>query len=539
MKRSWTVFFSGLIAGFGALAFNFLLRLANITPYPPEAALNAFLTVVPASIEEPAVQQFGDFAGQLGLIIATIIAAVVYGLLAVAFDRFLARRLISKTVSKFESLIAFSFIPWLLFGLVLFPIAGASLFGQSSAFASPSGSWTFPLSLLLVQGVFILLFSPRYTLDASFVAGRPHRSQGREGDSRRDFLEKGAIGALAVIAAVIGISSLGALLTPQIEATGGSTAIDLNGAPAIFSDPRLQALVDSEVTTNGSFYRVAIDVLDPTVDVSGWSLAVDGLVASPKNYSLSDLQSLPSQAQYTTLECVSNTINGDLISNAKWTGVKLSDLLQDAGGAQQSASYVVFYSVDGYSVGIPLSKALMPDSMIAYSMNDQPLPVRHGFPLRGLIPGLYGMMSAKWVNRISLVDSTYQGFWQTRGWTNNAAVNTVAFIVSPQTGVELSLSKNNGSIIVAGYAFAGNRGIQKVEVSFDQGKTWQAAELKPALSGDTWALWAYEWTPPSTGSYGIYARATDGSGSLQTSQATDNFPNGATGYAYINVGVAS
>jgi hypothetical protein len=293
------------------------------------------------------------------------------------------------------------------------------------------------------------------------------------------------------------------------------------------------------VTPDDSFYRVAIDVIDPSVNAAEWSLIVDGMVGQPKTYKIQDVQSLPQTVQYTTFECVSNEIDGGLISNAKWAGVKLSDLFGDVGGVQGGAVYVVFSSVDGYSVGIPLAKAVMPDSIIAYEMNDQPLPTAHGYPLRGVIPGLYGMMSAKWITHISVLGSDYQGYWQTRGWTNNATVNTVSFLVTPETGSQVSLSQNGGSIILGGYAFAGDRGVSKVEVSFDQGKTWQPAQLKQPLSELTWALWAYEWTPSKTGEYVVFIRATDGNGQTQTSAVTDTFPNGATGYAYATIEVAS
>ncbi|MDV3294149.1 MAG: molybdopterin-dependent oxidoreductase [Nitrososphaerales archaeon] len=530
-RKTTSLFLAGFVSGLVALAFNFLLRLGGLAAYPPESALAVFLRIVPASIEEPAVQGLGELAGQLGLGVATLIAAGVYGLLTILFDRFLSGRLAGRRLGSFEGLLTLGFVSWVLFGLVVLPLSGDSFFGSGSAFASPSAFWAYPLTLLLVQGVFALVLSPRYQWLPA-IAG----TKGADA-SRRGFLEKSAVGLLAAIAGIMSIGGLGSLFSAPIQVTGGSQPIDLQDAPAIFSDPRLSTLVESEQTPNDSFYRVAIDIIDPAVDLSGWSLTVSGLVGSPKTYTLQEIQALPQAVQYTTLECVSNQINGDLISNAKWTGVRISDLLQDAGGPWSGAKYIVFYSVDGYSVGIPLSKALMPDSLLAYSMNGQPLPVRHGYPLRGLIPGLYGMMSAKWVKQISLLDSEYHGYWQTRGWTNGASINTVSFIVIPGPGGQVSLSKNGGSVVLAGYAFAGDRGISKVELSFDQGKTWQLAQLKKALSNLTWALWAYEWTPSATGGLIVYARATDASGQTQTSAVTGTFPNGATGYAAIGINV--
>jgi DMSO/TMAO reductase YedYZ molybdopterin-dependent catalytic subunit len=539
-SRTLSIFAGGFVAGLVAVAFNFLLRLAGLAVFPPEAALNAFLSVIPASIEEPMVQQLGDFAGQLGLIIASLIAAAVYGLLALVFDRLLAARLLSRSLSVFESLLVFAFVPWLLFGVVLFPLVGASLFGVSSPSVSTSNVWVLPFSLLLVQGVFALVFAPRYSSKAALLVPNRSMTQGpRGGPSRREFIEKGAIAALALVGGIFGLASLGSLTSSQIQPSGGGMPLDLQDAPAIFRDPRLKSLVDSEATPNGSFYRVAIDVIDPSVNASTWALKVAGFVNSPKTYALQSLQALPQASQYTTLECVSNNINGNLVSNAKWTGVRISDLLHDAGDAQAQASYVAFTSIDGYSVGVPLSRAMKQDSLLAYSMNDQPLPIGHGYPLRAVIPGLYGMMSAKWVTGVQVVGATYEGYWQTRGWTNDATINTVAFIVEPHDAGQISLSQNNGSVIVAGYAFAGDRGVSKVEVSFDGGKTWQQAELKKPISNLTWALWAYEWRPSSTGEKAILARATDGGGQLQSSTPTGTFPSGATGYAFINTYIGS
>jgi DMSO/TMAO reductase YedYZ molybdopterin-dependent catalytic subunit len=532
-RRALTLFLLGSLAGLVALAFNFLLRLGGIAAFPPESALTAFLGVIPASIEEPMVQQFGDFAGQLGLFIATLIAAATYGVILLVYDRYGAKRAASLGIGRFEGLLALGLVPWLLFGLVLFPLGGDAFFGAASPFASSSQVWAFPLTLLLTQCVFawVLWFGYRPSQPVPAPRRKNVFGQGIRGReaSRREFIEMGVIGFFAVVGAAVGLSSLGSLFSTPVQVTGGSQPIDLQDAPAIFRDPRLASFVGSELTPVDNFYRVAIDVLDPTVAASSWSLKVDGMVNAPKSYSLQDVQALPQTSEYSTFECVSNEVNGNLISTAKWTGVKISDILADAGGVQSGSIYLVFYSVDGYSVGIPLAKAMMDDSLLAYTMNDQPLPTKHGYPLRAVIPGYYGMMSPKWINRISVVPSVYDGYWQTRGWTNNATVHTETFIAVPSAST-VSLSQNGGSIIIAGYAFAGDRGISKVEVSLDNGKTWQVAELKRPLSNLAWALWAYEWQPPATGEYQIVARATDGNGSVQTSVVTDTFPNGATGY---------
>ena len=538
-------FLTGTAAGVVALLFNLFLRVGSIAPYPPESAIESFLKLVPASIEEPAVQRLGDLAGQLGLVAASIVAVVIYGILGVIFEREVSQRLSSLT--RFEKALSYSLVPWILFGAVLMPIFGVSLFGTLSVFADSNSPWLFPLSLLFVQLVYTSAFyyisgkkgEERRRISKSEIRTTHSSVSSARGLSRRSFVEKGVLGAGILVLSLGSIDRILATLSPSPISGPPNSPIALKDAPAIFEDPRLAPLVDDEVTPNNSFYRVAIDLFDPSVDASTWTLSVSGLVGSQKSYTLSSLRErFQPVDQYNTFECVSNLVNGNLIGNAKWSGVRFSDLLKDAGGASSSsAQYMVFYSVDGYSVGIPLSRALMPDSMLAYAMNDQPLPQKHGYPLRAVIPGLYGMMSAKWITRIELVDSPYSGFWQTRGWSSTAQVQTLAFIMIPQDGGIVSLKQYNGSVVLGGVAYAGDRGISKVEISTDQGKTWQEAQLKPAISNLTWRLWAYDWHPPATGLYFIYARATDGTGSLQTDQDTGTFPNGATGYAITSVNV--
>jgi DMSO/TMAO reductase YedYZ molybdopterin-dependent catalytic subunit len=384
------------------------------------------------------------------------------------FERYYAPRMQGIEISRFEKFLIFSLIPWLFFGVIVLPLVGVSLFGISSGVGNASTAiWLFPLALLLSNFVYGAVMSWEYSDLKVFTPGKSGTAiskssapKVRESSSvsRRSFVEKGAIalGALALMA-----TSLDSLLTasgsaPQTppagsNATSSGTPINLAGAPAIFADPRLATLVDSEITSNDNFYRVAIDVFDPSVDLSSWSLQVGGVNGSGKTYTLQELQSLPEQKEYNTFECVSNVINGGLVSNAEWGGVKLSDLFSDAGGVPQGAQNVVFYSVDGYSVAIPIATALNSKSMVAYEMNGVSLPQKHGYPLRAVIPGLYGMMSAKWVRKIQIINSSYSGYWQTRGWSSVGTVMTVAFITVPGDGAQASLSQNKGTILLGGY----------------------------------------------------------------------------------------
>ena len=553
LKELWSPFIRGAIAGFIALAVNFFFRLGGFVPFPPESAIEAFIKIIPESIQEPSVQTLGDLAGELGLLIATLVAVAAYGIMGIIFEKVYAPRIKGvRKISTFEKFLLYSSVLWIFFGLLIFPLTGESFFGINGLIASSTAVWSFPLILLLVQAIYCLGLAWQYKYDSILKAPKPIREKTDaplsypsytikpKSVARREFLEKGV---LTVGALGLAFLSLDSLLPPLLASTSSGipvgTSYTMTGTPTIFSDQRLAQLVNSEVTSNDNFYRVAIDIFDPSVNASTWNLQLAGLVGNPKSYTLQDLKNLPLTEEYNTFECVSNNINGNLISNAKWSGVKISDLLNDAGGAQSGANYVVFYSVDGYSVALPIAKVMMPDSILAYEMNGVDLPTRHGYPLRAVIPGIYGMMSGKWLNKIELTGSAYSGYWQTRGWTSNATVETLAFLTVPGDGASASLSKNNGSVILGGVAYAGDRGISKVEVSVDQGKTWQVAQLKPEISPLTWRLWAYEWAPSSAGNYEVYARATDGTGATQTSQATPTYPNGATGYAMIAVNVTS
>lgn len=546
--RPRELFGRGFSSGLIVLFLWFIIRLGGLAPFPPESALVSLFSVIPESIEEPAVQSLGDAAGLLGLLGAIIITAAVYGLLSIIFERhFVSRVSASLRLSRLETTLVYATVPWLLFGAVVLPLTGESLFGMGSNISPGSIVLIFPFTMLLVQLLWGLMLFGRTPVP---VSPQPMKRGGGVEEmvpkdvDRRTFIERVVVlgGSAALIIASLG-SAIGTLISEGGLIAGTGTSIRsgspvYNGSvPQIFSDPRLAPLVNSELTSNDSFYRVAIDIFDPNVAASEWSLYLDGLVANPKSYALTDLQKLHKAQQYSTFECVSNLVNGDLISNAQWGGVRLSDLFADAGGVSTSTKYVVFHSVDGYTVGIPIATALKPESMLAYEMNGVPLPQRHGYPLRAVIPGLYGMMSAKWIRQIDLSDSEYTGYWQSRGWSNDATVQTTVFVRIPGDGSSVSLSQNGGSVLMGGMAFAGDRGISKVEVSIDGGKTWEQATLKPPSSGLAWVLWAYEWRPSTTGEYSVYARATDGNGQVQTDIQADPFPSGATGYVMSTVTV--
>jgi DMSO/TMAO reductase YedYZ molybdopterin-dependent catalytic subunit len=280
-----------------------------------------------------------------------------------------------------------------------------------------------------------------------------------------------------------------------------------------------------EVTPNEKFYTISINLFDPTINPKTWKLTLHGLVEKPLRLSLEELKALPPYEEYVTFACISNEVGGKLISNAKWKGVPLRALLEMA-QLKPEAHKVILRSDDGYSTGIPLERCMRPQTFLAYEMNGHQLPDSHGFPLRAVIPGYYGMKQPKWLTEIEVVADDYQGYWEERGWADEAVVKTLSRLDVPVHRAQLPVSGTP----IGGIAFAGDRGIQKVEFSHDGGKTWQMATVKAPLSPYAWTLWAAELALPGRGDYVLAVRATDGQGTLQDERVSEPLPDGASGY---------
>jgi hypothetical protein len=250
--------------------------------------------------------------------------------------------------------------------------------------------------------------------------------------------------------------------------------------------------------------------------------------------SLADLRALPSVTEYVTLECISNDVGGPQMSTGQFTGVKLSDLIALA-SPRPNGTWAAFRSVDDYAESLPMSLISSQDSiLVAYDLDGSPLPTGHGFPARVVVPGHYGMKGPKWLRSIDLVDHESGGYWEQQGWDHNAVVKTTSRFDTPRDGVIYKL----GAISLAGVAFSGIRGISKVEYSTDGGRSWNNATLDAPLSALAWTLWSGTWTPPGEGSYTLVVRATDGSGSLQSSSSAASFPSGSSGYHTIRIDVS-
>ncbi|WP_456412476.1 sulfite oxidase, partial [Oceanithermus profundus] len=278
-----------------------------------------------------------------------------------------------------------------------------------------------------------------------------------------------------------------------------------------------------EITPTEDHYQVSKNVVNPRLRADRWRFEIGGLVETPLTLTLEDLKALPAVERPSTLICISNPVGGKLVGNSVWTGVRLRDLLERA-GVRPEATELVLRAADNYSDSFPLEAALYEETILAYLQNGEPLTPDHGFPARLLVPGIYGMKNVKWLTRIELAGEDYRGYWQKRGWSDRAVVRTMSRI---DTGV--ATPTGDGRVAIGGVAFAGRRGVRAVEVSFDDGRSWQAAELKPGSSRITWTLWRYLWKA-EPGTYAVTVRAVDGEGRTQDPTPRPPLPDGATGY---------
>jgi DMSO/TMAO reductase YedYZ molybdopterin-dependent catalytic subunit len=383
-----------------------------------------------------------------------------------------------------------------------------------------------------------LLAAGRAPARAETGAGASGRARMASPDwSRRGFLLQA--GGIAVASSVAGV--VGRRLLDGPAASGGAlpslprpTTVATIPAGADLG----QAGVTPLVMPNESFYRIDTALIAPSVDAATWRLRVHGMVDHEVTLSYADLGELPLIEQYVTIACVSNEVGGNLVGNAKWTGVKLRDVLAMA-GVQPGATQLVGRSVDGWTAGMPTAWVMDParEPMIALKMNDEPLPRNHGFPARLIVPGLYGYVSAtKWLSDLELTPlEAFDGYWVPLGWSKEGPILTQSRIDTPQTGSNVPA----GRVPVAGIAWAPDRGVRAVEVSVDDGP-WQPAQLSVPISDATWVQWLFAWDAAAAGRgrHRISVRATDGTGVVQTDEVTPPAPDGARGHHTIQVNIA-
>ncbi len=483
----------GALAGLVLVALMYLASLLlDLKPLTQE--LNEpLLSIMPGFVFGFLIdnlQHAGKVVEEFGLIVAVIAGLGVLG----AAWAWTALRW------RFQySALVFAAAGWLVVVVLLLPIAGDGPFGLASGVTTPL-VWA---ALFAVYGVVLQL------------GGHPDTAPA-DPDRRR---------LLSVLPLSLGAVSLGVL----------AFKLAPNWYQAIFNPPEAGLYGRSpQLTPIQNFYYVSKNFGDPQIDGGSWRLKVGGMAGNPVSLTLQDLRALPVTTEYVTLECISNNVGGYLMSTGGFTGVSLKYLLEQV-KPTSSATWAAFKAADGYTESLPLSAINSdPTILVAYELDGQQLPGAHGYPARILIPGRYGMKGPKWLTEIELVDHESGGYWEQQGWDHNAVVKTTSRFDVPRDGDIVKVS----GVTISGVAYAGTRGIGKVEVTTDGGASWTEALRTAPLSQLTWVLWNFDWTPPKEGSYHLAVRATDGSGAVQESNDASSYPGGAMGYHAIRVDVS-
>ena len=492
----WRAAITGVLAMVTGLSLG-ELAAAAVAPFAsPSRAVGAMLVDrSPAAAREFAIDTFGT-ADKTALFIGIGIALVALGAIAGVLQA-------TRPPA----------------GVVVFGVIGVTGVYAGLTRPTASAAYALPPAISATVAALVLVVACR-------IIKRP-AGPGAAGIGRRRFLTIGA--------ALVGVAVLAQLTARWVgratDAVAERTALRLPQAadPArpvpAGADLRLDGAT-SFLTGNDTFYRIDTALQVPRLSTRDWGLRIHGMVDREVRLDWDDLMSRPMIDRIITLTCVSNEVGGDLVGNARWLGVPMRALLDEA-GVRPDADMLLATSVDGWTSGTPLS-ALVDgrDAILAVGMNGEPLPFEHGYPVRQVVPGLYGFVSAcKWVIdwEITRFDRA-EAYWTQRGWGVRAPIKTASRIDRP---APLS-THPPGRLVIAGTAWAQHRGIRAVEVRVDGGP-WQRATLAPAYSADTWRQWTWEWDAPP-GQHTVSCRATDADGRTQPEARVAPIPDGATGW---------
>ncbi|MFJ9087655.1 sulfite oxidase [Streptomyces sp. NPDC102384] len=537
---------SGLLAGYAAIAVAELVSAAVRPESGPVIAVGgAAIDRTPPAVKDWAIRQFGTndkLVLQLGILAVLTALALVLGMLATRW------RLVGSL------------------GVLAFGVVGA--LAATGRPDSSGVSDALPSVVGAVAGACLLYWlvgrlgrtgraahGPRTTntggtgvvegdarADGGATSAHPEDGLGDSGWDRRGFI----LAATAAAAASTGAGLAGrALNGSQGQSAVASRKDVVLPAPSSKAAPvpKGAALrikdISPFMTPNGDFYRVDTALVVPKVDATSWRLRIHGKgVARERTLSFDDLLKMPLIERNITLTCVSNEVGGPYVGNARWIGVRLADLLRECGVQPPSkggpADQLVARSVDGMTIGSPVDDVMDGrDAMLAVGMNGQPLPFEHGFPVRMLVPGLYGYVSAcKWIQDIELTTfDAYDPYWVKRDWAQRAPIKTQSRIDTPKPFAR----PKSGAVMVGGVAWAQHRGIDKVEVRVDDGP-WEEARLAAEDTRDTWRQWSYAWDAPK-GGHTLTVRATDRTGETQTEKRAPTIPDGASGWHSVVVTV--
>jgi DMSO/TMAO reductase YedYZ molybdopterin-dependent catalytic subunit len=508
---------TGLLAGFvAAIAMTvMMLLLACFGVGTPLVLIGDRLSVFISP--GPFLSIMGKVGGynhlkQLG-VGSTIAAQLLVGAIGGAIFGFFMRRNPARHVTIATTAV-FVILPLIVAAIALWPVLGTSYVGLPIAAAR--------LVTLVGFALCTFVFERTLAVGFQFLTRRKNESEDQEFTP--------VIGRRAFVLSAIGVAVAG----------GGVALARKLYRAATFSYDGLQykGHIVQPITPNDLFYCVTKNVVDPQVNIDLWHLEVNGLVQNRATWRLRDLKGFSAVEQETTLMCISNGLDAGLISNAVWKGFPLRDLLDQA-APLSSAARVRLHGVDNYTDTIPLEKAMDPTTLLAYEMNGVRLPHRHGYPLRVIVPGYFGEKHVKWLTRIELTDANAKGFYETQGWGPDFITPTRSRIDVPDHESWFSLGQINGPIEVKGMAYGGDRGISRVELSFDDGETWDDAKIDYSGTKLTWVVWSYQWPPQDEDDYTLVVRATDGEGEAQEWEEDRSPFSGVTGFHKIVVHITA
>lgn len=492
-----------------ALALSYLAFSALGLPFLPFDLFDWLARVLPGDLVTLGIDTIVSVLGAAGVatsdakLFEQLLAVVLMLLLGAAGGLLIALFLSRTAVSGARLGLAAG---WALFALFVF-VEG------TLGFSGPAVLVLGWLALLLgAWGVLLgrLLDSPQAT--------EPSHPE------RRSFLVRASVLALLL---TTGGWGLGRLLSGRPGSEEAGQPLDTAAAPDISPTPpgRIDAAPGTrpELTPNDDFYRIDINSLPPVIQQDSWRLETSGLFRDSRALTLAELMAFPTVTQAITLSCISNRVGGDLIGASYWSGARLRDVLEEL-GLQPEAGALYLEAQDGFYETVVAEDMMDERTLLVYAMNGETLPVEHGYPLRIYIPNRYGMKQPKWIVRMEAIEAWRPGYWVDRGWSREARPQIVSVVDTVATD-----AASDGVVPVGGIAWAGDRGISRVEVRVDDGP-WQEAALRtPPLSGLTWVQWRYDW-PASSGRHSFTVRAEDGNGERQIEEEMGVRPDGATGY---------
>lgn len=504
----------------GLAAAELVVGLVSGAPSPVVAVGSTVIDLVPTWLKDWAIETFGTANKVVlvsGVLVVLVLAAVAVGRVAQRGDRATATIVVMAVGAS----------------------GAVAVLARPGARVADLAPTVTAVAVTIGSLWWLSTRTAGVTADAAEMVGHLDGDAGRQrsmGPDRRRVLL--GLGGVTVGAAVTG--GLGRWLQRRAEVGAERLAFVLPRVDDAL--PPLPASVDVAldgvtrfVTPNDRFFRIDTALTVPQVSRDDWRLRITGMVDHELELTLDDLLARPQVERYVTLSCVSNPVGGSLIGTARWQGVRLAELLREAGVAP-GADQLVSRSVDGWTCGTPTAVVLDGrDALLAYGMNGEALPARHGYPVRLVVPGLFGYVSAtKWVTELELTTwDAFDAYWVPRGWAKEGPVKTMSRIDLPR-----SASRHDAGVVdVGGVAWAVHRGISAVHLRVDDGP-WNEAELADVPSADTWRLWRWRWDA-SPGEHVIEVRAVDGEGVVQPDEPRPVAPDGAQGHHRVRVTITA